>query len=98
MPEPLSEPLFGSAVSLIRLLDGMPDGLTLEELRIVESWCQREIRVRRAAVALSMRNRGCSWGEVGAGLGISAQAAHKQFAQEEQQRVRQELQQASGHL
>lgn len=82
MPEPLSEPMFGHAVALVDQLHSVSGHMSLEDLRIVESALQRLITARRRAVASSMRARGLTWGEVGRGLGISAQAAHKAFAGE----------------
>lgn len=79
MPTPVSEPLFGAAVALVDELTAQAVGLSLDELRIVQHAVGELIKVRRLEVARHMRNRGCTWGQVGAGLGISGQAAHHQY-------------------
>lgn len=80
MPQPLSTPMFGHAVALVDQLDSLSSTMSLEDLRIVESALGRLISARRLAIASSMRARGLSWQEVGQGLGISTQAAHKAFS------------------
>lgn len=79
MPEPLSEPFYEGALGLRQELIVQAKGMTLEELRLVETTLRELIKVRRVQVARQMRSRGCSWTDVGRGLGISSQAAHKQF-------------------
>lgn len=72
--------MFGHAVALVDQLHSLAGHMSLEDLRIVETALRDLIRARRVAIASSMRARGCSWAEVAAGLGISTQAAHRQFA------------------
>lgn len=79
MPDPTSEPLFGAAFPLLDAIDAQAADLTLEELRIVEHKLKQHVRRRQVTIAQDMRLRGCTWYDVGRGLGMSAQAAHQRF-------------------
>lgn len=79
MPEPLSEPMFGAAMAVVEELDRRASALSLEELRILEMNVKNHVRRRQVEIAQTMRRRGCSWHDVGRGLGMSSQAAHQRF-------------------
>lgn len=79
MPDPLSSPLFGQGLAVVEQLQQAAAQLTLEELRILQMHLTNHIRRRQVDIAQGMRLRGCTWHEVGRGLGMSAQAAHQRF-------------------
>lgn len=71
--------MFGHGLAVVEQLNAAASSLSLEELRIVEMHVKNHVRRRQVEIAQGMRRRGCTWYDVGRGLGMSAQAAHQRF-------------------
>jgi len=60
------------------IVDAVEKDAALERIQQTASELRKAATARDEAVAIAMA-QGCTWAEIGAALGVSAQAAHRRF-------------------